>query len=127
MENITEKQKAFADYYVATLNASESYKRAYPSCKSDAGARASSSKLLTNPNLQEYIASIMTEREDDRIAGANEVLEFLSSSMRSDNVSDKDRIKCAELLGKRYRLFIDKVESDVTQTVIFEGEDGLED
>ncbi|MGN1029190.1 MAG: terminase small subunit, partial [Bacilli bacterium] len=35
--------------------------------------------------------------------------------------------KAAELLGKRYRLFTDKIEADVSQTVIFTGEDELED
>ena len=41
--------------------------------------------------------------------------------------SIKDRMKASELLGKRYRLFVDKVEADVKQQVIFEGEDLLED
>ena len=36
-------------------------------------------------------------------------------------------MKASELLGKRYRLFVDKVEADVKQQVIFEGEDLLED
>ena len=39
----------------------------------------------------------------------------------------QDRTKAAELLGKRYRLFVDKVEANVNQTIIFEGEDELED
>ena len=43
------------------------------------------------------------------------------------DMSAKDRNKAAELLGKRYRLFTDRIEADVNQTVIFEGEDELED
>ena len=42
-------------------------------------------------------------------------------------LSAKDKIKAAELLGKRYRLFTDKVEADVNQVVVFTGEDDLED
>ena len=42
-------------------------------------------------------------------------------------MSAKDRNKAAELLGKRYRLFTDRIEADVNQTVIFEGEDEIED
>ena len=36
-------------------------------------------------------------------------------------------MKASELLGKRYRMWVDKVEADVNQQVIFEGEDMLED
>ena len=39
----------------------------------------------------------------------------------------QDRNKAAEMLGKRYRLFTEKVEANVDQVVIFEGEDELED
>lgn len=121
------KQKAFADYYIQTLNASESYKRAYPSTKKDSAARTNSSRLLNKPEIQAYIGAKMADKDEDRIASGNEILEFLTAQMRSDIVQDKERIRCAELLGKRHRLFVDKVEANVTQTVIFEGENELED
>ena len=35
-------------------------------------------------------------------------------------------MKASELLGKRYKLFTDKVEANISQQVIFEGEDELE-
>ena len=92
----------------------------------------------------------MKEIEDKRIAKAEEVLEYLTKVIRNEekeevvvtvNVGDfqteikkvkkelsaKDKIKAAELLGKRYRLFTDKVEADVNQVVVFTGEDDLED
>ena len=92
----------------------------------------------------------MKEIGDKRIADAKEVLEYLTREVRNEekeevvvtvNVGDfqteikkvkkelsaKDKIKAAELLGKRYRLFTDKVEADVNQVVVFTGEDELED
>ena len=39
----------------------------------------------------------------------------------------KDRIKAAELLGKRYRLFTDKVEVEGVLPVMIVGEDDLEE
>ena len=92
----------------------------------------------------------MKEIGDKRIADAKEVLEYLTRVIRNEekeevvvtvNVGDfqteikkvkkelsaKDKIKAAELLGKRYRLFTDKVEADVNQVVVFTGEDELED
>ena len=146
---LTEKQKAFCDYYIESLNATESYKRAY-GCNNNATARTEGSKNLAKPNIKNYIDERMKEIEDKRIAKAEEVLEYLTKVIRNEekeevvvtvNVGDfqteikkvkkelsaKDKIKAAELLGKRYRLFTDKVEADVNQVVVFTGEDDLED
>ena len=146
---LTEKQKAFCYYYIESLNATESYKRAY-GCNNDATARTEGSKNLAKPNIKNYIDERMKEIEDKRIAKAEEVLEYLTKVIRNEekeevvvtvNVGDfqteikkvkkelsaKDKIKAAELLGKRYRLFTDKVEADVNQVVVFTGEDDLED
>ena len=146
---LTEKQKAFCDYYIESLNATESYKRAY-GCNNDATARTEGSKNLAKPNIKNYIDERMKEIEDKRIAKAEEVLEYLTKVIRNEEeeevvvavnggdfqterkkvkkeLSAKDKIKAAELLGKRYRLFTDKVEADVNQVVVFTGEDDLED
>ena len=117
-------------------------KRAYKSCKSDAVERTNSSRLLTNANIKTYIDEKMKEIESERIAKAEEVLAFLSSSLRGEvleevvatetidgmikpvilkkQLSAKDRIKAAELLGKRYALFTEKVdlEGNVGVTII---------
>ncbi len=113
---MNEKQKAFADYYIETNNASESYKRAYPSCKTDLAARTNASKLLTNTNIQNYIKERLDSKDNERVASQDEVLKFLTDVMRG-NVKDqlgletpvKDRNKAAELLGKRYKLFEDNL------------------
>lgn len=118
---MNERHKAFADYYIETQNGAESYKRAYPSCKSDASARASASKLLTNPNIQEYIKERMAEKESVRIASQDEVLEFLTKVMRGE-VADqlgletpvKERNRAAELLGKRYNLWTESINLNAT-------------
>ena len=140
---LTIKQRAFADYYIELGNATEAYKRAYTSCKNENAARASSSKLLTNANIKLYIKEKMKEVESERIAKAEEVLAFLSASLRGEvleevvsnetdetggikpvilkkQLSAKDRIKAAELLGKRYALFTEKVdlEGNVGVTII---------
>ena len=146
---LTEKQKAFCDYYIESLNAAESYKRAYV-CKSDNTARTNGSRLLTNANVKSYIDERLKQIENNRIANSKEVLEYLTRVIRNEEteqvvvtdkvgnymseakvinkeLSAKDKIKAAELLGKRYKLFTEKVEADVNQVVIFEGENDLED
>ena len=42
-------------------------------------------------------------------------------------ISIKDRLKAAELLGKRYRMWTDKVEANIQQQIVFEGENDLEE
>ena len=132
---LTEKQKAFCDYYIESLNATESYKKAYPNCKKDATARTNSSKLLTNTNIKKYIDAQLQQMQSNRIADATEILEYLTKGMRQEleeevvvmvnkgdfisepkivkkKISIKDSNKCAELLGKRYSLYEGEKESE---------------
>lgn len=121
------KQKAFADYYIETLNGAESYKRAYPNCKTDGTARTNSNKLLQNTDIQLYLEARMAEKDEKQIASANEVLEYLTETMRDLTASRKERTRCAELLGKRHRLFTERVELDANHVVQFIGEDEVMD
>lgn len=115
------RHKAFADYYIETVNATESAKRAGYSQRT---ARSIGQRLLTYVDIQLYIEERLKEKEDARIAKQDEVLRFLTSVMRGEirdqfglEASLADRIKAAELLGKRYRLFVDRVEADVNTRV----------
>lgn len=131
-KKLSEKQKAFADYYIETGNASEAYLKAgYKNYKS-AGVEAS--KTLKNPNVKAYLDERLKKIADERIAKPTEILQYLTNVMRGKEKDQFDldaplneRTKAAELLGKRYRLFTEKIEADVNQTVIFEGENDLED
>lgn len=143
MSKLNSKQKAFADYYIESLNAYESAIRAG---YSEAYSKSQSYKLLENVGIKRYIDKRMESKENNRIASQDEILETLTSIMRGQleeevvqftqlgeevrttkTPSIKDRMKASELLGKRYRLFTDKVEANVQAQVIFEGEDALED
>ena len=135
--NLTLKQKAFVDYYIELGNATEAAIKAGYSKKT---ARVIGQENLTKPAIKEYVDQRVLKLEDERIAKAQEVLQYLTRVIRgeeteqvvvTENVGDfmsearvvnkelsaKDKIKAAELLGKRYRLFVDKVESDVNATV----------
>ena len=139
---LTIKQKAFADYYIELGNATEAYiKAGYKASKREI-AEVEGCKLLRNPKVETYLKDREKQIEDDSIAKAKEVLAFLSSSLRGEvveevvttetvdgmikpvilkkQISAKDRIKAAELLGKRYALFTEKVdlEGNVGVTII---------
>ena len=144
---LTEKQKRFADYYIETGNITEAAVKAGYSKKT---ARVIGQENLLKPAIKGYIDEKLETMQDERTASAKEVLEFLTKSMRGeikeevgvvegtgDGTSEarmvkkqiglRDRIKSAELLGKRYRLFTDKVEIDGVVPVMIVGEDELEE
>ena len=111
---MSEKQIAFCDFYVETLNQTEAAILAGYSKKT---ARTTGSENMTKPYIKEYIDLRLAELEEARIADASEVLRYLTSVMRGEvkdqfdlDPSLQDRTKAAELLGKRYRLFVDKQE-----------------
>ena len=143
MSKLNEKQKAFADYYIESLNAYESAKRAG---YSEAYAKSQSYKLLENVGIKNYIDARMESKDNYRIASQDEILQILTDIARGITEEEvvqfsqlgeelrttrkptiKDRMKASELLGKRYRMWVDKVEANINQQVIFEGEELLED
>lgn len=140
MSKLNDRQKAFADYYIESLNAFES---AIKAGYSEKYAKSRSYELLENVGIKKYIDERLKQIESERIAKAEEVLAFLSSSLRGEidedvvvvegcgegqsiarvvtkQLSAKDRIKAAELLGKRYALFTEKVdlEANVGVTIV---------
>lgn len=132
---MTEKQKLFADEYLIDLNATRAYRAAYPSVKKDETARANASRLLTNANVKKYVDDRLEEIHNEKTVDAQEVMEYLTAVLRGESTSEeivveglgdgvseartmekrpseKDRLKAAELLGKRFGLYTDKVEMD---------------
>ncbi|WP_415341522.1 terminase small subunit [Clostridium perfringens] len=115
-KKLTPKQKAFADYYIELGNAEQAAIKAGYSKKY---ARGNAHKLVANSCIKQYTEERLKEIEDERIADGKEVLQYLTKVMRGEekdqfglDASLQDRTKAAELLGKRYRLFVDKVEKD---------------
>lgn len=132
---MTEKQKLFADEYLIDLNATRAYRAAYPSVKKDEIAAVNGSKLLRNTKVKKYIDERLEEIHNKKTADAKEVMEYLTAVLRGESTSEeivvegigdgcseartmikkpseKDRLKAAELLGKRYALFTDKFDMD---------------
>lgn len=142
MAKLTEKQKRFCDYYIETGNATEAAIRAGYSEKT---AKVIGAENLTKPYLKNYIDEKLKEFESNRIADAKEVMEYLTKIVRNEakeevvvvsengvervkkDVSIRDRNKAAELLGKRYRLFTDKIEVEGAIPIVITGDDEIED
>lgn len=140
---LNERQRRFADEYIINANATDAAIKAGYSSKY---ANTNASKLLQNTTIKSYIDERLAQLASEKIATQEEVLTYLTSVMRGEtqeqtlcsigelgqqvidiDVGAKDRIKAAELLGKRHRLWTDKVETDISGTVVFANESDIPD
>ena len=142
MKSLTLKQKQFADEYIRTGNA---YQSAINVGYSEKYAKARSHKMLENVGINQYIDDNLEIIQKESIAETDEIMRYLTRVLRGEEKEEisvyvgdgmqeiqtiqpsaKDRIKAAELLGKRYRMWTDKHEVEIT-TPIFIDDVPLED
>ena len=135
---ITEKQKTFCEEYLIDLNAKQAYIRAG---YTPTNAEISASRLLTNVKVAEYIQYLMDERSRRTLVNADYVIsnikeigercmqkvpltEFDAVKRRYMPVKDEEgrsvwqfdasnALRAQELLGKHLKLFTDKVEIEL--------------
>ena len=137
---MTEKQKRFADEYLKDLNATQAAIRAGYSKKT---AYSIGFEILKKPEIKSYIERQLDKVHEETIADAKEVMGYLTSVMRGQSEADvvvvegtgdgcssartvkkppdeKEWLKAAELLGKRYGLFTERmqVEGNTAVTIL---------
>lgn len=133
MVRMTARQKRFCDEYLVDLNATQAAIRAGYSANY---AHTNANKLLQITAIKDFLAARMAEKDSELIADQDEVLRYLTSVLRGksrssvvvvENIGDfisearevkkepdeKERLKAAELLGKRYGLYTERMESNV--------------
>jgi phage terminase small subunit len=140
---MTKKQERFCNEYLVDCNATQAAIRAGYSEKT---ARSIGQRLLTDVDIKNYIDKQMESMQGKTVASAEEVIQYLSSVMRGQSTAsvlsmcgdgcqeviektpdEKERLKAAELLGKRYGLYSDRVNIDGAVPIVFSGEEDLED
>lgn len=126
---MTERQRRFAVEYMIDANTVQAAIRAGYSVNY---ANARAYQLLDNVGVRAYIDEKTKELEDAKIAKADEVMKYLTAVMRGEKdeevvltigtgegcssvatarkeVGAKERIAAAELIGKRYGIWTDKL------------------
>lgn len=119
---LTTKQRLFANEYIKSGNATQSYIKAGYSVKSEKVAGVNATRMLGNARVKAYIDTKMAEIESHKIADAKEVLEFYTRVLRKEETEEvvvatktdvitvekkpdfKDRVAVAKELMKRYPL-----------------------
>lgn len=137
------KQRRFCDEYLIDCNATQAAIRAGYSKKT---ANEQAARLLANVSIKSYIDEQLERIHNEKTADAQEVLEYLTSVMRGEHteqtlklvgegvqaiteidVAAKERLKAAELIGKRYGIWKDSVDVKGAIPTILTGSDELED
>lgn len=130
---LTEKQKRFAEEYLIDLNATQAAIRAGYSPKT---AYSIGEQNLRKLEVRTYIDARLAEIRSEKTADAQEVLEYLTAVMRGGEteetlrlagdgvqevteiaVSAKERLKAAELIGRRFGMFTDKAQVSLAAPV----------
>lgn len=125
--------------YQAALNAGYAKSTAKDASKwvnPEENLKKPNEKSKYKPEVREYINKRMEDHQSELIADQDEVLKYLTSVMRGKTTAEvvvvegtgdgcsearamqkapdeKERLKAAELLGKRYGLYTEKVEQAV--------------
>lgn len=140
---MTDRQKRFCDEYLIDCNATQAAIRAGYSPKT---AYSIGEENLKKPELKTYIDERLEQLHNKKTADAQEVLEYLTSVMRGEHTEQvlrldgdgvqvvdsvqtptRDKLKAAELIGKRYRMFKDAVDLGGAVPVVISGGDDLAD
>lgn len=143
VSRMTNNQRRFADEYLKDCNATRAYKAAYPRIKNDDVASTAGGRMLRNVEVKKYIDEQLEKMHNEKTADAQEVIEYLTSVLRGDSEgceivvegtgdgcsearevakspSEKDKLKAAELLGKRFGLFRDNLNVTGALPVVIE-------
>ncbi len=128
-------------------NATQAAIRAGYSVKS---ARQIGQRMLTNVDIKSYIDEQLKELHNEKVADAKEVMEYLTKVLRGESKAEvivvegegeghssarhiqkapdeKERLKAAELLGKRFGLFKENIEVKGAIPIVIKDDLGVDD
>lgn len=132
MSKLSAKQKRFADEYLIDTNATQAAIRAGYSKRT---AYSQGQRLLKHVEIKGYIDEQLEKIHNKNVADASEVMIYLTSVMRGESLSEivviegtgegcsdarrmnkapdeREKLKAAEMIGKRYGMFTDKVNME---------------
>lgn len=130
---MTNKQKRFCEEYLIDCNATQAAIRAGYTKKS---AYSTGQRMLNNSEVKAYIDEKLAQLSSIKIANAEEVMIYLTSVLRGESratvISDekgkpkliekppdeKERLKAAELLAKRYGILTEKLNVTIEPVTI---------
>ena len=113
---MTPKQHQFAREVVLGKSQADAYRSAYNTARmNDNSIRREASRLMDNPNVTTTVVELQQRADaavvQERIASREEVLQALTGYMHSGGPKDSVKLRAAELMGKHYGLFTERIEA----------------
>ena len=125
-DKLTPQQEKFVQNVINGLSYAKAYKLAFPNTKmSDKDICSKASNMINGTGkfspprdkvrtrfleLNKKAEKIAEKADEKKIAKAADILQFLTSVMEDENAEYRDRIRAAELSGKRLGIFKEQVE-----------------
>lgn len=107
IDKLTTKQRLFVEAYLANPNATQAARKAgYKG--NDVTLGAVGAENLKKP----HIAKLLSERVEDAIITADEILKDVKTIAKNAEEKASDRLKAYEMLGKHLAMWIDKTQNE---------------
>lgn len=121
IRRMTERQQLFCKHYLESSDVGAAATLAGYPAKT---AQYTGSRLLKNPRIQKYIQNKKELQLGEKVANGEEILEFLTQLLRGDipDAKTTEKLKAAELLGRRHLLFADGKAVEGKERIFFRGE-----
>ena len=97
------RQKKFCEFYAECGNAAEAARKAG---YSERAARRQAARLLSNVDIQSYIAELRDKSASARIASIAQIRAFWSDVLNDTTAKTSDRLRAGELLARSAGVFI---------------------
>lgn len=144
-EKLTVKQEKFCLAYVEKGNATQA---AIDAGYSKRSAKAIGAENLSKPDVRARVDELLRIIQNEKIADATEVLQFLTACMRGQveeeavvveligdgmgsaakiikkKIGGREKVKAGELMAKRHGLLTDKLDINIPITVVIEDDYG---
>ena len=132
-DKLIPQQENFVQNVINGLPYAKAYKLAYPNTKmSDKAVYSVASNMINGTGqykknykvhirfleLNKKAEKIAEKADKKKIATAAEILEFLTYAMNDENAEYKDRIRAAELSGKRLGIFKEQIEMSAQMPLV---------
>tara|TARA_R110002012_G_scaffold258505_1_gene438964 strand:+ start:1106 stop:1471 length:366 start_codon:yes stop_codon:yes gene_type:complete len=102
MSKLTDKHKTFCHEYIKDMNGKQAYIRAgYAEDTACAGA----SRLLTNVNVQEYLAELVKDKFDKANVTTEEIITGIADIARDNCEETQHKLKAWDMLGRYMNIY----------------------
>lgn len=121
MAKLTEKKKQFVREYALNFNGTEAWLKIHEGSKrppSRASASVQSSRVLREPEVQEYLQEYLESILGPHEKRIKENVEFWQSVRDDPNARTADRMKASENLAKHAQMFTERHEVEHSGQVV---------